>query len=72
MQPDESFLLPDSVYVQRCRAISISLTPRLSLHYNRFSGLLVDLQKTADAVGVRSDVINTQLKQGVNETVSRR
>jgi hypothetical protein len=55
----------------------ISLTPRFSevygrpFYYNRFSSLLVHLQKTAEAVGTLS-VINTQLNQGVNERVGRR
>ena len=56
----------------------ISLTPRFSevhgrIHYhNRFSGLLIHQQKTAEAVGVPADIIITQLKQGVNESFSRR
>ena len=56
----------------------ISLTPRFSeVHdriycHNRFSGLLGHWQKTAEAVGALSGVVHTQLKQGVNETVSRR
>jgi len=41
-------------------------------YHNRFSGLLVGSQKTAEAVAARSAVVNTQLKQGVNEWVSRR
>ena len=54
------------------------LTPRFSevhgrvCYHNRFSGLLVGSQKTAEAVAARSAVVNTQLKQGVNERVSRR
>jgi len=36
-------------------------------YYNRFSGLLVHRQKTAEAVEVPLGVVNTQLKQGVNE-----
>ena len=56
----------------------ISLTPRFSevhgrIHYhNRFSGLLIHRQKTAEAVGVPADIINTQLKQDVSESFSRR
>ena len=37
--------------------------------HNRFSGLLPQRQKTAEAVGARSGVVKTQLKQGVNETI---
>jgi hypothetical protein len=56
---------------------SISLTPRFSevhgrvYYHNRFSGLLVHRQKIAEAVGAPSGVVNTQLKQGVNERVRR-
>jgi hypothetical protein len=38
-------------------------------YHNRFSGLLVDSPKTAEAVGARSGVVNAQQKQGVNERV---
>jgi hypothetical protein len=37
-----------------------------------FTRGLVERQKIAEAVVARSDVVNTQLKQGVNERVSRR
>ena len=53
----------------------ISLTPRFSevhgrvYYHNRFSGLLVHQQETAEAVGPLSGVDNTQLKQGVNERI---
>jgi hypothetical protein len=55
---------------------SISLTPRFSEvdgpvpSHNRFSGFLVRRQKTAEAVRPCSDIINTPLKQGVNESSS--
>ena len=39
-------------------------------YHNRFSGLLVDSQKTAEAVGPRSSVVNTHLKQGVMRSQS--
>jgi hypothetical protein len=54
----------------------ISLTPRFSevyggaSYHNRFSGLFAHC-KTAKAVGDPSGAANTQLKQGVNERVSR-
>jgi hypothetical protein len=56
---------------------SISITPRFSevqgqlYDHNRFSGLPAPLQKTAEAVGARSDAVNTPLKQGVNEKLNR-
>ena len=37
--------------------------------HNRFSGLLLSLIQTAEAVGALSGAINTQLKQGVNERI---
>jgi hypothetical protein len=49
----------------------ISLAPRFSefhsrvYYHNRFSGLLIHQQETAEAVGHLSGVDNTQLKQGV-------
>jgi len=75
MQPTEDFLVPfPNSYVFSVAVLyPISLTPRFSEVYgrvcynNHFSGLLVDSQKTAEAVGPRSSVVNTQLKQGVNE-----
>jgi len=60
------------------RHIPFSLTPRLSevhgrIRYpNRFSGFLPHSQKTAEAVGAPLGVVNTQLKQGVNERFSQR
>jgi hypothetical protein len=57
---------------------SILLTPRFSEVYgqpydhNRFSGLPARRRKTAEAVEARSRVINTPLKQGVNESFNRR
>jgi hypothetical protein len=57
----------------------ISLTPRFSavhgrlFYHNRFSGFLFHRRKTAEAVmGSLRASLNTQLKQGVNETVSQR
>ena len=75
MQPTEDFLVPfPNSYVFSVAVLyPISSTPRFSevygrvCHHNRFSGLLVDSEKTAEAVGARSRVVNTQLKQGVNE-----
>src|SRR5207249_4896514 len=56
----------------------ISLTPRFSEVYGRVCNpqtalavLLVHWQKTAEAVKALSDIVNTQLKQGVYERVSR-
>jgi len=55
----------------------ISLTPRFSevhgrlFYHNRFSGFLLHRQ-TAEAVRALSGVVNSQLKQGVNEKVSQR
>jgi len=75
MQPTEDFLVPfpDSCVFGVAVLHPISLAPRFSQGYgrvcyhNRFSGLLVDSQKTAEAVGPRSSVVSTQLKQSVNE-----
>jgi len=56
----------------------ISLTPRFSevqgrrFYHNRFSGFLLHRQKPLKRLGALSDVVNTQLKQGVNERVSQR
>jgi len=58
----------------------VSLTPRFSevrgrIWYHNpesFRGLLLHCQKTAEAVGLLSGVVNTQLKQGVNEMLGRR
>ena len=56
----------------------ISLTPRFSEVYGRVCNpqtalavLLLHWQKTAEAVEALSGVVNTQLKQGVNERISR-
>ena len=80
MQPTEDFLVPfpNSYLFSVAVLYPISLTPRFSevygrvCYHNRFSGFLVDSQKTAEAIGARSNVVNTRLKQGVNETVNRR
>ena len=81
MQPDEDFLFsfPDCYVFRVAVLYPISLTPRFSevngqvCYHNPESirGLL-DSYKTAEAVGTLSGVVNTQLKQGVNETVNRR
>src|SRR5207245_10654838 len=55
----------------------ISLTPRFSEVYDQaydhnpesFRGLPVPRQKTAETVGARLAVVNTPLKQGVNERI---
>jgi len=75
MQPTEDFLVPvpNSSVFSVAILYPISLTPRFSevsgrvCYHNRFSGLLVDSQKTAEAIGPRSSVVNSQLKQDVNE-----
>ena len=75
MQPTEDFLVPfpNSYVFSVAVRYPISLTPRFSEEYgrvcyhNRFSGLLVDSQKTAEAVGPRSSAVNTQVTEGVNE-----
>ena len=68
MQPDEDFLVSfRDAYVFSC---AISLFINISLQ--RGAWLLVGSQKTAEAVAARSAVVNTQLKQDVNERVSRR
>ena len=75
MQPTEDFLdpFPNSYVFSVAVLYPIPLTPRFSevygrvCYHNRFSGLLVDSQKTAEAVGPRSSVVYTHLKQGVNE-----
>jgi hypothetical protein len=75
MQPTEDFLVPvpNSQVFSVAILYPVSLTPRFSelysrvCYHNRFSGLLFDSQKTAEAVWARSRVVNTQLKQGVNE-----
>jgi hypothetical protein len=75
MQPTEDFLVPflNSYVFSIAVLYPISLTPRFSevygrvCYHNRFSGLLVDSQKPLKRLGARSRVVNTQLKQGVNE-----
>jgi len=75
MQPTEDFLVPfpNSYLFSVAVLYPISLTPRFSevygrvCYHNDFSGLLVDSQKTAEAIGARSNVVNTRLKHGVNE-----
>ena len=75
MQPTEDFLVPfpNSHVFSVAVLYPVSLTRRFSevygrvCYHNRFSGLLVESQKTAEAVGPRSSVVNTQLKQRVNE-----
>ena len=75
MQPPEDFLVPfpNSYLFSVAVLYPISLTPRFSevygrvCYHNHFRGLLVDSQKTAEAIGARSNVVNTRLKQGVNE-----
>jgi hypothetical protein len=58
--------------------VRISVTPRFSevqgraYYDNRFSGLLVPWQKTPERLCLPHVLFNTQLKQGVNESVSRR
>ena len=77
MQPDGDFLVSfwDSYVFSVAMLYPVSLTPCFSevygraCYHNRFSGLLVDSPKTAEAVGARSGVVNAQLKQGVSERV---
>src|SRR5438552_2344184 len=72
MQPDEDFLVSfRDTYVFSC-AISLFIKSRFSevhgrvCYHNRFSGLLVGSQKTAEAVAARSAVVNIQLQNARN------
>ena len=66
MQPIEDFLVPfPNSYVFSVAVLyPISSTPRFSevygrvRYHNRFSGLLVDSQKPAEAVEARPSVVN--------------
>jgi hypothetical protein len=68
-----------SLAFRRCLAFrAIPLTPRFSevqgraYYDNRFSGLLIPWQKPLKRLWLPQVSFKTQLKQGVNEGVSRR